>query len=47
MINTATALTSAKVDPGDGPNINQTRNVSAAATITAGTNHSVTLSTTA
>ena len=47
MINTATALTNAKVKAGDGPKISQTRNVSTAAIITAGTNHKVTLSTTA
>ena len=47
MIITATALTSAKLSAGDGPKINQTRKVASAASITAGTNHSVTLSTTA
>src|SRR3546814_2532734 len=47
IINTATALTRAKVSAGVGPKINQTRKVSAAAAMTAGTNHIVTLSTTA
>ena len=47
MISTATALTSAKDSAGDGPNTSQTRKVSTAASMTAGTNHSVTLSTTA
>ena len=47
IIRTATALTSAKVSAGDGPKISQTRKVSVAAAITAGTNHMVTLSTSA
>ncbi|MOA38306.1 hypothetical protein D3C78_1599770 [compost metagenome] len=47
IISTATALISAKVSAGDGPNTSQTRKVSAAAAITAGTNHMVTLSTNA
>ena len=47
MINTATALTSAKDRAGDGPNVNQARKVNNAASITTGTNHNVTLSTTA
>ncbi len=47
MMSTATALTSAKLNAGAGPNTSHTRKVSTAAAITAGTNHSVTLSTTA
>ena len=47
MMSTATALTKAKVRAGDGPNTSQTRKVSKATSITAGTNHNVTLSTTA
>ena len=45
MINTATALTKAKVKRGSGPQIHQAKKVKAANTITAGTNHKVTLST--
>ncbi|MDT4833562.1 hypothetical protein FQZ97_671760 [compost metagenome] len=47
MMSTATALTSAKVSAGSGPKTSQTPKVSAAAAITAGTNHMVTLSTSA
>ena len=47
MISTATALTRAKVSAGDGPKTSQTAKVSAATAITAGTNHMVTLSTSA
>ena len=47
IIRTATALTKAKVKAGDGPKTSQTRKVSTAAIITAGTNHKVILSTTA
>ena len=47
MISTATALTSAKPRAGLGPKTSQTRKVSAAASITAGTNHIVTRSTSA
>ncbi|MNJ05417.1 hypothetical protein D3C73_1667220 [compost metagenome] len=47
MMSTATAFTSANVSAGSGPKTSQTRNVSAAAAITAGTNHMVTLSTSA
>ncbi len=47
MISTATAFTSPRVSAGAGPNTSHTRNVSAAAAITAGTNQSVTRSTSA
>ncbi len=47
MIRTATAFTRAKLRAGSGPNTSQTRKVRAAAAITAGTNHVVTLSTSA
>src|SRR5690606_23513918 len=47
MMSTATALTSAKVSAGDGPTASQMRKVAAAPAITAGTNHAVTLSTSA
>ena len=47
MISTATALTSANVSAGAGPKASQTRNVSSATPITTGTNHNVTLSTSA
>ncbi|CNU49902.1 Uncharacterised protein [Salmonella enterica subsp. enterica serovar Bovismorbificans] len=47
IIRTATPLIRAKVSAGDGPNASHTTKVSAAISITIGTNHSVTLSTTA
>ena len=47
MMSTATALTRAKVSAGVGPKISQIRKVNVAAAITAGTNHMVTLSTSA
>ncbi len=47
MIRTATALTSAIGKDGAGPKTSQTRKVATARPITAGTNHSVTLSTSA
>ena len=45
MIRTDTPATSAWVRTGDGPKISQIRTVSAAAAMTAGTNHMVILST--
>ena len=45
MISTATALTRPKVRAGAGPDSSQTTKVDSAASITAGTNHIVTLST--
>ncbi len=45
MISTATPETSAKLSAGSGPNMSQTKTVSAATAITAGTNQAVILST--
>ena len=45
MISTATAFTSAKPSAGEGPKLSHARQVSAATTMTAGTNHIVTRST--
>ncbi|MCY1372528.1 hypothetical protein D9M69_597400 [compost metagenome] len=47
MISTATALTSAKVSAGSGPNASQMMKVRTAAAMTAGTNHMVMRSTSA
>src|SRR3546814_2886439 len=47
MISTATALTRAKVRAGAGPRLSHARKVTAATASTAGTNHAVTLSTSA
>ena len=47
MMSTATALTSAKLSAGDGPQASQAPKVSRATAITAGTNHMVTWSTSA
>ncbi|MNL31542.1 hypothetical protein D3C87_1533360 [compost metagenome] len=47
MMRTATALISAKVKAGSGPRMNQTMKVASAASMTAGTNQLVTLSTSA
>ncbi|SSS39732.1 Uncharacterised protein [Acinetobacter baumannii] len=45
IISTATAFTKPKVSAGSGPKIKQTKKVIAAISMTAGTNHMVTLST--
>ncbi|CFE03918.1 Uncharacterised protein [Bordetella pertussis] len=47
MMSTATALTSAKVSAGSGPNTNQMAKVARATAMTAGTNHMVMRSTSA
>src|SRR5256885_10875106 len=47
MMSTATALTSAKLSAGDGPQASHAPKVSRATAITAGTNHMVTWSTSA